>query len=471
MKKILFVGSEANPFAATGGLGDVLGSLPAALKAENPDYDVRVVMPLHSLVKQEYRDQMVDVCEFIVPLAWRKQYCGVKSLTFNGVVYYFIDNEFYFKRKTLYGNYDDGERYAYFSRAVIEMFEYIDFVPDVLHANDWQSALSIVYLKTKYSYPQVKTVYTIHNIEYQGVYGFDILWDVFDIPYDQKWIVEYDNCINLTKGAIVCADKITTVSHRYSEEIQTEYFGTALYHAIQSNKHKLTGIVNGIDYDLYNPVKDKQIPANFSKNYMTGKATCKAEVQKKFGLPVREDVPIIAMISRLATHKGFDLVRHVLEEALQMDVQFIILGTGEKDLEEFFSYVAGKYPEKAAAMLAYDKNLAKLLYAGADIFLMPSKSEPCGLSQMMASRYGTVPVVREVGGLFDTIKPYDPKTGKGNGLTFVSYNAHEMLYEIQKAVKLYSEKEQWNQLVENAMSADFSWKNSALQYIRMYNTL
>lgn len=471
MKKILFVGSEANPFAATGGLGDVLGSLPAALKAENPDYDVRVVMPLHSLVKQEFRDQMVDVCEFIVPLAWRKQYCGIKSLTFNDVIYYFVDNEFYFKRKTLYGNYDDGERYAYFSKAVVEMFDYIDFVPDVLHANDWQSALSIVYLKTKYSYPNVKTVYTIHNIDYQGIYGFDILWDVFDIPYDQKWIVEYDNCINLTKAAIVCADKITTVSHRYSEEIQTEYFGTSLYHAIENNKHKLTGIVNGIDYELYNPVKDKQIPANFSKNYMTGKATCKAEVQKKFGLPEREDVPVIAMISRLATHKGFDLVKHVLEEALQMDIQFVILGTGEKDLEEFFAYIAKKYPEKAAAMLAYDKNLAKLLYAGADIFLMPSKSEPCGLSQMMASRYGTVPVVREVGGLYDTIKPFNSQTGKGNGLTFVSYNAHDMLDAVKRAISLYSDKEQWKVLVENAMSADFSWTNSALQYIKMYNSL
>lgn len=471
MKKILFVGAEATPFAATGGLGDVLGSLPAELKAANNELDVRVVMPLYSAIKVDYREKMTKLCEFSVNLAWRQQYCGIWSLEQNGVIYYFIDNEYYFKRATLYGNYDDGERFAFFSRAVIEMFSHIDYVPDILHANDWQSALSIVYLKTKYYYPQVKTIYTIHNIDYQGIYGFEILSDVFDLSPAEREIVEYNGCINLTKGAIALADKVTTVSERYSQEIQTEYFGTQLYHAIRMYSSKITGIVNGIDYKLYNPVYNKDIPAKFSRSNMAGKAVCKAEIQRLFGLPESPDVPVIAMISRLATHKGFDLVKYAINKLLCENVQFVLLGSGESELEEFFADIAVKYPTKAGIMLAYNKDMAKKIYAGADIFLMPSKSEPCGLAQMMASRFGTVPVVREVGGLFDTIKPYNPQTGEGNGVTFVTYNADDMLDAILRTVSLYEDKKNWNKLVRNAMSADFSWNSSALKYIELYNNI
>lgn len=471
MKKILFVGAESTPFAATGGLGDVLGSLPAELKAADPTLDVRVVMPLYSAIKVDYREKMTKVCEFNVNLAWRKQYCGIWSLEQNGVIYYFLDNEYYFKRSTLYGNYDDGERFAFFSRAVIEMFAHIDYVPDILHANDWQSALSVVYLRTKYYYPQVRTVYTIHNIDYQGIYGLEILYDVFDLSPQEKDIVEYNGCINLTKGAIAMADRVTTVSERYSQEIQTEYFGTSLYHAIRMYSSKITGIVNGIDYKLYNPVYNKDIPAKFSRSNMAGKAVCKAEIQRLFGLPQNPDVPVIAMISRLAAHKGFDLVKYAIDKLLQENVQFVLLGSGESELEEFFAEIAVKYPTKAGIMLAYNKDMAKKIYAGADIFLMPSKSEPCGLAQMMASRFGTIPVVREVGGLFDTIKPYNPQTGEGNGVTFVTYNADDMLDAVLRTVSLYEDKKNWNKLVRNAMSADFSWNSSALKYIEMYNNI
>lgn len=468
MKNILFVASEANPYAGTGGLGDVIGSLPAALASENSDLDVRVVIPMHvGKISEEYRNAMTKVCEFDVPLSWRSVYCGVYSLTDRGVTWYFIDNEYYFNRSKLYGEYDDGERYAFFSKAVLEMLPYINFVPDILHANDWQSALSVIYLKKCYPQYETKAIYTIHNIEYQGKYSFGILGDVFDLPNDLASTVEYDGCINLTKGAIVCADKVTTVSSRYAEEIGTEFYSHGLHYIIWENREKVCGIVNGIDLSLYDP-EDPTLPAPFSVDDTTGKETCKVEIQRRFGLPESPTTPLIVMISRLATHKGFDLVKCILEEFLQEDVQVVLLGTGEREYEEFFSWIATRYPSKAATMLAYNKNLAKLLYAGGDIFLMPSLSEPCGLAQMMASRYGTVPVVRETGGLADTIHPYNPTTGEGNGVNFVSYNAHHMLDALRRAVDLYNKPEEWAKLRRNAMTYDFSWSKSAKMYLEMY---
>ena len=476
MKKILFVGSEAIPFAATGGLADVLGSLPAALMREDPELDVRVVIPMYQVVSEKYKEKSRLVSEFTVQLAWRRQYCGGWEYRLGNVTYYFIDNEYYFKRPSLYGSYDDGERYAYFCKAVMEMMPHIDFFPDILHCHDWQSALCVIYLSRKYkyleAYSKMKSVYTIHNIDYQGIYSFDILGDIFCLDSWDRYVVEYDGCINLTKGAIVCCDRLTTVSPRYAEEIQTEYFSSGLHHILKMYRDKVCGIINGIDTDRYNPATDKAIAENFDAGDTSGKAADKADLQRIFGLPEKPDVPVVAMVSRLASHKGFDLVRRVADELLDTEnVQFVLLGTGESELEDFFSGLSERHRGKCGVMLAYDGRLAKQIYAGADIFLMPSKSEPCGLSQMIASRYGAVPVVREVGGLCDTIKPYNPETGEGNGFTFVTYNAHDMLDAIRRSVKLYNNKTQWEHLVSNAMNMDFSWNASAKKYIEMYESL
>ncbi len=472
MKKILFVGAEALPFAATGGLGDVLGSLPAALKRADENTDVRVVMPLYGAVADKYRDAMTKVAEFTVSLSWRRQYCGVYSCELNGVTYYFIDNEYYFKRPSLYGSFDDGERYAYFCKAVMEMLPHIGFIPDILHCHDWQSALCVIYQSRKYcyleEYADIKTVYTIHNIDYQGIYNFDILGDVFCLDSWDRYVVEYDGCINLTKGAIVCCDRLTTVSPNYAREIETEYYGSGLHHIIRMYSHKTMGIINGIDTDYYNPETDTAIKENFSLDTIDKKATNKKALQKTLGLPEAEDVPLVAMVSRLATHKGFDLVRHVAHEMLLDGIQFVLLGTGEAELEDFFGDLGSRYPDRCAVMLAFNKELAKQIYASADIFLMPSKSEPCGLAQMIASRYGTVPVVRETGGLYDTIKPFNPETGEGNGVTFVTYNAHDMLDALRRACSLYRDKEKWAGLIKNAMMTDFSWDASARRYLLMY---
>ncbi len=474
MKKILFVGAEALPFAATGGLGDVLGSLPAALKREEADTDVRVVIPMYQTVAEKYKSKAKLISEFTVQLSWRRQYCGVWEYKLGEVIYYFIDNEYYFKRPSLYGSFDDGERYAFFCKAVMEMMPIIGFIPDILHAHDWQSALTVIYLKRKYcyleDYAQMKAVYTIHNIDYQGIYSFDILGDVFCLDSWDRYVVEYDGCINLTKGAIVCCDKLTTVSPNYANEIQTEYFSSGLHHILRVNKDKITGIINGIDTDYYNS-NDPALAEKFDLESIEKKSANKLALQKQLKLPERADVPMIAMISRLASHKGFDLVRRVIDEILEDDVQFVLLGTGEAELESFFEELSYRHPEKCGITLAFDKLLAKRIYASADIFLMPSKSEPCGLAQMIASQYGTVPVVRETGGLKDTIAPYDAESGEGNGITFATYNAHDMMDAVRRAVKLYREPDEWKKLVANAMTVDFSWSASAKKYLEMYAAL
>ena len=472
MKKILFVGSEAVPFASTGGLGDVLGSLPAALKREDKDTDVRVVIPMYQSISEKYKEKSKLIAEFTVQLSWRRQYCGVWEYKLGDVTYYFIDNEYYFKRPSLYGSFDDGERYAFFCKAVMDMMPQIGFIPDILHCHDWQSALCVIYLKRKYCYDErysgMKAVYTIHNIGYQGIYSFDILGDVFGLDSWDRYVVEYDGCINLTKGAIVCCDKLTTVSPNYASEIQTEYFSCGLYHIIRMYSSKVCGIINGIDTKYYDPASDSEIAAKFDLEHFEGKAVNKAALQREFGLPERPDVPVIAMVSRLASHKGFDLVRRVADEIMQNDLQFVLLGTGECELEDFFGELGRRYPDKCGVKLAFDKKLAKQIYAGADIFLMPSKSEPCGLAQMIASRYGTVPIVRETGGLYDTIKAYNTTEQTGNGITFRTYNAHDMLDAVRRAISFYNDKAEWSVLVSNAMRMDFSWSASAKKYLEMY---
>lgn len=474
MKKILYAGAEVMPFAATGGLGDVLGSLPAAVKRKNPDCDVRVVMPLYGQIKEEWRDKMTFVKYLMVPLAWRSLYCGIFSIEKDGVTFYFLDNEYYFKRNALYGSYDDAERFAFFSVAILEMMRVLNFYPDVLHANDWQTALTVIKLKRAYAerpdYKNIKAVYTIHNIEYQGVYSKEILGDVFDLRGEDANIVDYNGALNLTKGAVVCADYVTTVSPNYAKEIQTETYSCGLHHILREYAYKIDGIVNGIDYDYYNPQEDPDIPNAFYWRALSGKKKNKEALQKQFGLDVNPDVPVIAMISRMASHKGFDLVLSIFDELMQDDVQFILLGTGEPQYEAFFAESAKRYPGKASINLTYNRALSKIIYAGSDIFLMPSKSEACGLSQMIASRYGSVPVVRETGGLFDTIKPYGVDRS-GNGFTFASYNAHDMLHVIREAETLFRDKDNWKTLVKKVMRVDFSWDGSADKYIACYNKL
>ena len=478
MKKILFVGAEAMPFAATGGLGDVMGSLPAAISAADSDVDVRVVLPLYGAVGEKWRSQMTFLGSFDVILAWRRQYCGVYSLVKDNVTYYFLDNEFYFNRTTLYGNFDDGERYAFFCKAAVDMLGFVGYYPDVLHAHDWQAALSLVYLDTKYrhinGYQNIKTVFTIHNIEYQGKYSFDILRDVFDLSDWDRHIVEYDGCINLMKGAIVCANKVSTVSPRYAEEIKSAEYAHGLEKVLEENSYKLCGILNGIDYDFYNPQTNSGIAKNFSEDSIYDKYENKIALQREIGLPENKNIPIISVISRLASHKGLDLITEMVYNLMyERDAQLVILGKGEAIYESFFTDLERAFPNKVKALMTYDRDLANRIYAATDIFLMPSKSEPCGLSQMIASRYGAIPVTRETGGLYDSIKSYYEADGViyGNGFTFYDYSAAVLRRRTDDAINLWFNEEKRMALIYKIMTTDFSWGASAHRYIEMYGSL
>lgn len=466
--KVLYATSEALPFIASGGLGDVAGSLPHALRKRL--IGCRVVLPMYDTIKQELKDTMKFITHISVPVAWRRQYCGIFEAKYNGVIYYLIDNQYYFKRDTIYGHYDDAERFAFFSRAVLEIIPYIDFKPDIIHCNDWQTALTPVYYSAMYAnspgYENIKTIFTIHNIQYQGVYGKELLEDVLGIPADKASLLEYDGCINFMKGAIECADKVTTVSPSYADEILDPWYSHGLDSILNERRYKLRGILNGIDTVGYDPATDKCIKANFSANDISGKKTDKEELQKEMGLPVKPGVPVIGMVTRLVSHKGLDLVKGILDELLATsEMQLVVLGSGDYEYESYFRWIAEKYPDKVGLRIGFVPELARKIYAGADMFLMPSKSEPCGLSQMVALRYGTVPIVRETGGLRDSIT--DCGDGKGNGFTFKSYNAHDMLDAIRRALTLYYNGD-WNELVLRALNCDFSWGRSANAYIRLY---
>ncbi len=470
-KKIVFLGSEAAPFIATGGLADVLGSLPKAL-VKNKDLDVSVILPLYSSISQEFRPKFKFLTDFKVSVGWRLQYAGVFYYEYQGVKFYFIDNEYYFKREgNIYGFYDDGERFAYFSRAALDTLSRLDIYPDVLHCNDWQTAAAIIYLKGMYygdeKFNKIKTVFTIHNIEYQGKFDMFTFGDLFGFSDALKEKVEFDGMVNLMKGAIEMSDIVSTVSPTYAEEIKTPFFAHGLDGIINRNAQKVYGILNGIDVDYYNPETDKYLFANYTDKDLSGKAVCKAELQKMLNLPVRDDVPIIAIISRLVSHKGLDIVKAAIEDLLTQDVQVVILGKGEIGYENYFTHLSHCYSGKCVTVIAFNQDLSRKIYSGADIFLMPSKMEPCGLSQMIASRYGTVPVVRETGGLNDSIKAY---TGvKGNGFTFHDYNAHDMLYVINEAIRTFKDKEKWLDVQNRAMTTDFSWKVQAGEYEKLYN--
>ncbi len=469
--KVLFATSEAFPFAVSGGLGDVSYALPKALRKKF--VGVRVIMPLYSKIKQELRDQMHFITSIGVPVAWRSQYCGIFEAKYDGVSYIFLDNEHYFKRGGMYGEYDDAERFAFFSRAVLEAIPYIDFKPDVIHCNDWQTAMIPSYYKFFYfnrpGFENIKTVFTIHNIQYQGRYGKDILEDVLGIPSWAESLMEYDGDINMLKSAIESADAVTTVSRTYAREILDPWFSYSLDRILRAREGKLRGIVNGIDTDTYNSETDPHIAANFTVTNIRGKQRDKQELQKELGLPVEKDVPLMIMVTRLAGHKGLDLVKYMFDEIMKCKIQVAVLGTGESEYEWFFGEKAAQYPDKFKFVCDFNAPLSHRFYAGADMFLMPSKQEPCGLSQMISLRYGTVPIVRATGGLADTIP--DAGTDDGVGYTFQSYNAHDMFGAISRALGAYENKKLWRELVRRGMSRDLTWDASAKEYMKMYSEI
>ena len=470
--KILYVTSEANPYAASGGLGDVLGALPITVAENNCDAEVSVIMPLYGIMKEEHRKNLVKVKDISFKYAWRDSGASIYKIQNGKVDYYFVENHYYFDRAKLYGEYDDAERFAFFSLAVIEFIIQTGNIPDVLHANDWQSALSIVYLKTKFAaireLNRVRTVYTIHNIEYQGKFDSAIIGDIFALDGYSN-VVEYNGCINLMKGALTVSDYITTVSPNYAFELNHDFFAFGLAEVVGRVRGKMSGVINGIDYNYFSPECGGDIYAPYSiKDVKEGKLKNKLALQKEVGLPENPDVPLVVMITRLATAKGIDLVAAIIDELLCEDMQFVILGTGEKEYEDAFIALEQRHPNMRA-LIKFDRVLSKKMYAGADIFLMPSKSEPCGLAQMIACSYGTIPVVRAVGGLFDSIKPYG--TESENGFTFDNYNAHELLFTVKRALNLYREKDLWDAFVKKSKSTDFSWSVSAEKYMKIYRKL
>lgn len=475
MLKVLFVASEAAPFAKTGGLGDVIGSLPKALKQEN--VDIRVIMPKYSVIPAEFGAQMVKRTALTVPVGWRRQYTGLYELKYQGVTWYFIDNEYYFKRDGLYGYYDEAERFAYFCRAVLKALPQLEFMPDIIHCHDWQTGPLAAMLKLQYlvrnEYAAIKTVFTIHNLMYQGIFPGDILGDLLGLPNSVFTAdgLEFYGQVNYLKSGLAFSDRITTVSKSYAQEIQQPYFGEKLNGFLVKRQADIYGIVNGIDYEVYNPADDKAIYTNYTWRGTTRRLDNKSKLQTELGLPAGKHIPLIGIVSRLVDSKGLDLIAHVMEELLTLNVQLVILGTGETRFENLFNEAARRHPDKVSANITFSDDLAHKIYAGSDMFLMPSRFEPCGIGQLIALRYGSIPIVREVGGLKDTITQFKPETGEGNGFIFTNYNAHEMLSVIEEALALYRDRAEWSKLIKNAMRSDNSWGRSASEYCRLYERL
>lgn len=467
--KVLYATSEALPFAISGGLGEVAGSLPQALRKRL--VGCRVVMPLYGTVDPKLKETMKFITHISVPVAWRRQYCGIFEARAGGVIYYLIDNQYYFKRDGLYGHYDDAERFAFFSRAVLEIIPIINFKPDIIHCNDWQTALTPFYYTTMYAkregYENIKTILTIHNIQYQGSYGKELIDNVIGAGMEHVSLLEYDNGVNLMKAGIECANVVTTVSPTYAKEILDPWYSHGLDTILKERSWKIRGILNGIDTESYNPETDSDIYAFYSVDDMKNKAVNKRMLEERLSLPQKENTPVIGLVSRLVSHKGLDLVKEILDNFLSKnDVQVVVLGSGEWQYENFFKEMLEKYPEKFSLTLGFVPELARKIYAGSDIFLMPSKSEPCGLSQMVALRYGAIPVVRETGGLKDSVT--DSGDGKGNGFVFSSYNSGDLLNTLKRACDGYSNKKGWEILVKRAMECDNSWGKSAKEYMRLY---
>ncbi|MFL2143192.1 glycogen synthase GlgA [Ruoffia sp. FAM 20857] len=474
--KVLFASAESAPFFKSGGLGDVASALPKELVKQG--VDIRVVLPNYTKMPEKYKSQLEEHSHFRFQLGNKNVYCGIKTLKHDNVMYYFIDNLSYFDRPDLYGEWDDGERFAYFSTAIIEMMEVVDFIPDIIHCNDWQTAMIPAMLVDRYHWKDtlksIRKVLTIHNIRFQGIYEPNILTNVFGTSFNTFTDdgVKYHDLVNYLKGGINFSDRVTTVSPTYANEITTPEFGEGLDDVIRHNRWKLRGIINGIDYDSNNPETDPLIPHHFSIEDLSGKAKNKLELQRRLGLPENPDVPIIGMVSRLTDQKGFQLIEEKLNDLLQQDVQVVLLGTGEEQFENSFRYFEEVYRDKMRSCIMFDVELAQMIYASSDMFLMPSAFEPCGLSQMMAMRYGTLPIVHETGGLVDTVQAYNQFTGEGTGFSFSPFNAQTMMDVINLALHIYrNDQETWNQLVEQAMKSDFSWKGPAQDYINLYEEL
>ncbi|MFD3448685.1 glycogen synthase GlgA [Microbacteriaceae bacterium 4G12] len=471
---ILFAVSECVPFIKSGGLADVAGALPKEL--QKLGLDVRVILPNYSLIPDWLLAKSKLMKVITVPLGWRQQYCGIFLLEHEGITYYLIDNEYYFKRDSLYGHYDDGERFSFFSKAVLECIPHLDFVPDILHCHDWHTAMASFLLDVQYKdnpiYENIKTVFTIHNLQFQGVFPHVVMHDLLGLgdEYFNSEQLEFYGNVNFMKGGVIASDAITTVSPTYKEEIQYPFFGERLDGLMRKYNHKLVGIVNGIDDTFYNPRTDSDIFAQYDEASLPLKKQNKHALQRYFGLPEREDIPIISMVTRLTKQKGLDLVRHVFHEMMQEDAQYIVVGSGDEEYENFFREMAHEYPHKLKVYIGFNEALAHQVYAGSDLFLMPSLFEPCGLSQLIALQYGTLPIVRETGGLNDTVWSYNEETKEGNGFSFVNFNAHDMLHTIRRGISYYHQ-DVWDKLVKRALSQDYSWRQSAKEYMDVYTQL
>jgi starch synthase len=470
--KILLVGSEATPFSKTGGLADVLGALPKELNLLN--LDARVVLPKHMWTKEKFNDVLVPVCNYRVNVGPKEEYAGVEKTELDGVTFYFIDNEYYFGyRNSLYGHYDDGERYGYYNNAVLKMLEEIDFFPDIIHCHDWQSGLIPYLYKKKYAnhpkYQGIKTIMTIHNIAYQGRFSKELM-PYLDVEYSSD--LEFDNLINFLKTGLQTADIITTVSENYANEILYDYFGYGMQGILRDREDSLYGIVNGIDYTNFNPKLDSKIYYNYSLyNYLKGKRENKESLREYYNLE-RNESPIIGMVSRLTEAKGFDLVMEVIEPLIQnKEIQLVLLGSGDTYIEDYFRNLREKYPDQVGIYIGYSDEMARKIYAGSDMFLMPSRFEPCGLAQLISLKYGTVPIVRKTGGLRDTIDIFNKFTGEGNGFGFENYEASDLLFAINNALEVYCDEPSWKKIIRTAMKADFSWKESAKKYKNLYQQL
>ncbi len=470
MIKVLFTAFEAEPFVKTGGLGDVAGSLPSSVASTA--YDVRVVLPKLSAIPEKYQQKMEFVTTFSVPLGWRSQYCGLFRMKHKGIWFYFLDNEYYFKRDQIYGEFDDGERVAFFSKAVLECILHLDgFIPDIIHCNDWHTALVPVFLKEHYlgipEFRDIKTVFTIHNLKFQGMYSDFVIGDICglsDTPAASQLLSD-PHTANYLQGAAIYCDEITTVSPTYAEEICMPYYGEGLDWLFNKRRGSLAGILNGIDYKVWNPAKDKEIPVSYDVDSLSKKAENKLRLQEELGLEVSKDIPLFVIISRLTEQKGLDLVNYLLPEFQNRRMQLAVLGVGDEEYEHSFSYYAGIDPQKFSANIRFDNGLSHRMYAGADVMLVPSRFEPCGLTQMIAMRYGTLPLVRETGGLKDTVNPE-------NGFSFQTFNAQDMLYAVDCALDVfYNHKKRWTAMQKKAMNEDFSWKASAKEYRKLYSSL
>ena len=474
--KILFTAAECAPFFKTGGLGDVAGALPKSMAKKGNE--VKVFLPFYTKMPEKYQSQLTDLFNFYVAVGWRNEYCGVKVLELDGVEYYFLDNKYYFDRPDLYGYYDDGERFAFFQQAVIELMGRINYIPDILHVNDYHTAFIPFLLREKYgwieAFSHIATVLTIHNLEFQGQYGREVLPELFGMStkrYDDGTI-QMGTAVNFMKAGIFYSDRVNTVSPSYAAEIQTPEFGCGLDEVLRMVNYKLSGILNGIDYDTFDPKTDKALPYKFDRKNLKGKAKNKAALQKKFGLPVRKDVPLIGVVSRLTYQKGFQLVVQEMANLMQFDVQFVLLGTGYENFEHDFTYFAGRYPDKCSVSIDFDVNLAQQIYAGCDMFLMPSAFEPCGLSQLISMRYGTLPIVHQIGGLRDSVWAYNPIEQVGTGFGFEKFSSFWMMEEINLALSVYNDQQKVLQkMMRIAMESDFSWDSASQNYLDLYTQI